>query len=490
MYGRLVGFLFWGCVFSLFGLGTLAGAPGPETLPQPGTSRTAWMSPMKTPDGGFLAWRITKREEDSTVQELRGKFSGDDCRTWSEEQVLGEIPLEDKGTYHTGLGLLERVGVMHVLGLHYYGLGPKGFHGWEDARSLLYHMMSADGGKTWSQPQHADFGYLYTGALNSLVQLKSGRILAPISYYSKRMTGDFIGKLSISDNGGKTWRPSRGEVVVDTGGCSLETGASEPVCIQLEAGRIWMLIRAQDGYLHESFSTDDGETWSEPAPSRFLSSNAPAALLRLRDGRLVVAWNNSTGPRRISGIPISYARRVLTVALSDDEGKTWNGYREVARDVEYPALNASSDGAILVYSRKFKRVSTNWLMEKSFSDHFQKGLQNWYTQGCEGVEAITHPDRPDAKVLAMRKPKVKVPAGASLNFPFGVRGTLSMRIRMNRNDNWINRQHYYFCLTDFFCMPRMPDVGPGSGQFETGCGGRFPPVGASRGVSLRMVKSG
>ena len=68
----VVGILLWGC---LFFRETLAGAPGPETLPQPDTSRTAWMSPMKTPDGKFLAWRITKREEDSTVQELRGKLS-------------------------------------------------------------------------------------------------------------------------------------------------------------------------------------------------------------------------------------------------------------------------------------------------------------------------------------------------------------------------------------------------------------------------------
>ena len=76
------------------------------------------------------------------------------------------------------------------------------------------------------------------------------------------------------------------------------------------------------------------------------------------------------------------------------------------------------------------------------------------TTGTDGVSAIPHPDRADAQVLALRKPKADSPAGASHSFPFGVQGHLTMRLRLEPGS-----QGATICLTDFFSLPGHPEAG-------------------------------
>jgi hypothetical protein len=426
-------------------------------------------------DGRWMSWSVEgKKDADnpevindtSVAQRLGASFSTDDGITWSERKVLFEFPKEPGMYWPVGPGFVDRSGVVHLFGLHYFGTGPGGFYDWENCKSFVYHVMSADGGKTWEPPVHCEFGYLYTGAVNGAVQLTSGRMLVPISYYSRRPTGKHVSMVSISDDGGKSWRPSQGECVVDTGGHLLEGGSIEPACVQLRDGRVWMLMRTQGGYLYESFSSDDGETWTEPVPSRFVSSNSPAALLRLRDGRLVLAWNNCMSPYHEGGITTSYARYIMAMAISDDDGKTWHGYREISRvagkgTVTYPFLNECSNGDILSQNGGLYRVSPRWLMEKEYHEKFQRGLDDWMTLESEGISTAPHPDSEEASVMTLSKPNAKVPAAASLNFPFGIRGKMTLKIRLKPNDNVVMGQHVYFCLTDFFCMPRLPEVATG-----------------------------
>ena len=323
--------------------------------------------------------------------------------------------------------------------------------------------MSSDRGATWSSPKHCDFGYLYTGAVNSAIELSSGRLLVPLSYYSQRKTGKFVAKTSLSDDGGLTWRPSRGECVVDSGGHLLEGGACEPICVELKDGRVWMLARTQTGYQHESFSRDGGDTWSPMEPARFVSSNSPGALLRLRDGRLVLVWNNCMSPSHEGQILTSYDRQILAAAISADDGQTWSGYREIARihsdtrAVSYPFLTETQgDAFFCMVHGEAVRVPLGWLTENRIQETFREGLSRWMTVGCEGADLVPHPQRGDAQILRMRKPNAAVPAGASLNFPFGRRGEIELRVLLKPEARWPNRQHCYFCLTDFFSLPRLP----------------------------------
>jgi hypothetical protein len=426
-------------------------------------------------DGRWMAWSVKgKRNADnidvindtSVAQQLMTTFSTDEGITWSERKASFQFPQVPGMHWPEGPSFVDRAGVVHLFGLHYFGLGPAGFYDWKNAKSLVSHLMSTDGGKTWGHLGHCDFGALYTGAVNGAAQLTSGRILVPISYYSRRPTGKHVSRVSISDDGGKSWRPSRGECVVDTGGHLMEGGAIEPASTQLRDGRVLMLMRTQGGYLYESFSSDEGETWTEPAASRFVSSNSPAALLPLRDGRLVLVWNNCMTPYHEGGVPTSYGRQVLAIAISADDGKTWHGYREVDRvtgrgAVGYPFLNECPNGDVLVQGGGLYRVPPAWLMEKKFREHFKHGLDDWMTLESEGVSVAPHPSREGAFVMALAKPHAQLPAAASLNFPFGIRGQMKLRVMLKPNDAIMMRQHVYFCLTDFFCMPRLPEVVPG-----------------------------
>jgi len=216
------------------------------------------------------------------------------------------------------------------------------------------------------------------------------------------------------------------------------------------------MIRTQGGYQYECFSSDGGDTWTEPVPSRFVCSNSPAEFLRLRDGRMVFVWQNS-----MSHQEISYARQVLAAAISSDDGKTWSGYREVARvgiagetqGCTYPYLAECPNGKILMpyvsytFGSALARIDPDWLTETSFKEDFTKGADNWSTWGAEPVTLVANPDG-GRQVLSFSKPKADVPAGASLNFPFGAEGHLTMKLRLQPGF-----QGARLCLTDFWAMP-------------------------------------
>jgi hypothetical protein len=147
----------------------------------------------------------------------------------------------------------------------------------------------------------------------------------------------------------------------------LESGAVEPVVTQLPDGRVWMVIRTQTGYLFESYSSNDGETWSPPRPTIFRASNAPAAVLRANE-RLYLIWNNEIGePFRGS---VSYSRKSLVMAVK--EGDTWVGYRQVNPSfapeddkvaARYPFLVDAGNGRLLIGYGETGRAS--WKSQRS-----------------------------------------------------------------------------------------------------------------------------
>ena len=52
-------------------------------------------------------------------------------------------------------------------------------------------------------------------------------------------------------------------------------------------------------------------------------------VFRIKDGRLLLLWNNC-GADPLPPVKWQCAERaVLAAAISDDEGKTWKGYREI-----------------------------------------------------------------------------------------------------------------------------------------------------------------
>ena len=282
---------------------------------------------VTTPDGAVDM--ISVRTVDSNREVVRRR-STDNGATWSQPDVVLKLTSEEFGE---PLPLLTRNGELQFFWMVSRRTGGKpGIDYFID----IWNSHSTSGQTQWSSPQRIFEGYV--GSINGMTQLASGRIVLPFAYWvgdrpSGPPTGPNVTTTVYSDDEGRTWRQSPAKLTApcyaDYNGSNY--GACEPTILQLADGRVWMLIRTQTGRLYESFSPDGAE-WSEPKPSRFLSSDSPAWLVRLPDRRIVLLWNNCENTSRINGEGVYTNRDALHAAISDDEGKTWRGYREICRD--------------------------------------------------------------------------------------------------------------------------------------------------------------
>lgn len=390
--------------------------------------------PLALPDGRVMLWNTAKPGENYTAIAV---FSKDNGRTWSQTVTLFEFPAREKAAWSDGASLVDNKGYIHLFGLEYYQFCDKGLKDRSVAKSHLWHARSRDGGKTWDPVQDVPFGYEYTGATNNAFQTKTGRILAPVSALSNRPVGVWVGVCPYSDDNGATWHAPKNEVAINTGATDwYESGAAEPIGIQLKDGRLWQLPRSQDGFHWESYSKDNGITWSPAQHTRFVSNQSAMAALRLKDGRLLLMWNNC-GAEGLMPVKWGNAERaVLAAAISDDEGKTWKGYREVARvdksaSVGYPFATQMSDGRLLLNATGFiATIDPAFITKPDLTEDFRYGLRRWSTLASEGVSAVPDPDGGSGRVLRMVKPKAEVTSAACLNFPFGRKGTLTMALRI------------------------------------------------------------
>jgi predicted neuraminidase len=105
---------------------------------------------------------------------------------------------------------------------------------------------------------------------------------------------------------------------------------------------------------------DSGESWSPPQPLDLPNPDAGLDALRLYDGRLLLAFNDS-----------ATGRENLRLALSVDDGRTWRRVATVAEepgaDFSYPFLVQARNGDVhLVYTwqrKSIKHIAFNaaWL---------------------------------------------------------------------------------------------------------------------------------
>ena len=407
-------------------------------------------------------------------QSAYARFSTDNGVTFGAPQRLFDFP-GDRGSFGIGAALLSREGTVHLFGLDYYGFD---FKDRSKSKSYLWHARSLDGGKTWQPVQKVDFGLEYTGSSNSAFQLKSGRIIAPASGLTERRIGPWVSLAPYSDDDGATWNRPRQQITMNTGAADwYESGAVEPVGIELKDGRVWLLPRSQDGYQWETFSKDGGVTWTPVQHTRFVSNQSAMAAVRLLDGRLMLFWNNC-GAEGLGDIGWGNAERaVMAAALSHDEGKTWVGYREVGRvmtnaQVSYPYVTQAADGRVILSAAGFlMRINPDFLETRDLQEDFALGIRRWSTLAAKGAEAAPDPDGGAGPVLRLLKPEATTPAAACLNFPYGERGEIALTLRIERGF-----QGAHFTLSDHFDLPGLPrDAGF---PFQITAGGRVKIIGS------------
>jgi sialidase-1 len=198
-----------------------------------------------------------------------------------------------------------------------------------------------------------------------VTQLSSGRLLAPVaSTADVRIVNHFVSHCWLSDDGGRTWRKGKGQVDTE------KRGAMEPEVIELDDGRVLMIVRTQLGHVATSISDDGGDTWSEPGRlSTIQAPEAPATLRRIPStGDLLLIWNNTYTP----GAGHGGRRTPLTAAVSADEGKTWKIVRNLEsrddRSYAYTSLTFIRGRAVMSYwerdggmlSSRFRSLPIGW----------------------------------------------------------------------------------------------------------------------------------
>ena len=279
--------------------------------------------------------------------------------------------------------------------------------------------ISTDDGRTWGPvetmlPASASSG---TFVRQPVVVSPSGRWLlgtfACVREPGRTWVGDHdTSSVMVSDDEGGTWR----EVPVPG-----STGCVHMNIVALPDGSLFALFRSRwADAIYASRSDDDGETWTQPAPTSLPNNNSSIQQVTLRDGSLGLVFNPSSRAdataRRVSlydevddqgrlvepsgtgdavegepggddpsgrtafwGAP----RAPMTLALSTDRGSSWrlagnldegdgycltNNSRDgLNRELSYPSIHQTADGNLhLAYTYwrqaiKHVRLTPQWL---------------------------------------------------------------------------------------------------------------------------------
>ena len=157
-----------------------------------------------------------------------------------------------------------------------------------------------------------------------------------------------------SDDNGATWKSS--PAVPN----AQNVLTQEPGVVELKDGRIMMIIRAGGGFQQLSYSNDKGQTWSQIEASKLHSPVSPATIARIpKTGDLLVVWNNNDG----TNPAIKGKRTPLTVAISKDEGKTWQHVRNIETDPDgwycYIAIHFTKKDVLLGYCAGSQQKKTH-----------------------------------------------------------------------------------------------------------------------------------
>jgi sialidase-1 len=305
---------------------------------------------------GSLLFAVTEFSgsgSDFATAQIVARRSSDGGRTWGEPSVLQ-----------------ENTGGMNVMSVTLRRLAPDRialFYLQKNSVSDLdlYVRFSDDEAKTFGEPMLITAGEGYHVVNNDrITQLSNGRLLAPAaSTPDVQKDNHFVCHCYLSDDGGKTWRDSRGRIDAP------KRGAMEPEVVELADGRVMMLIRTQLGFIGRSDSADGGETWSEMTSLGIQAPEAPASVRRIPStGDLLLIWNNTYHP----GAGHGGKRSPLSAAVSADEGKTWrvagNLEDDPDRSFAYTSLTFVRDRAVLSYwdgngdrlSCRFRSLPVGW----------------------------------------------------------------------------------------------------------------------------------
>ncbi|VHN99549.1 sialidase family protein [Candidatus Rhabdochlamydia sp. T3358] len=200
---------------------------------------------------------------------------------------------------------------------------------------------SYDEGQSWTEAQMLPAGVIGP-VKNKPLLLADGTLLCGSSIESWKLWGCWV---DITSDAGHTWSKST-PINVN----SQLFGIIQPTLFLTKDGVIKLLARSyQIGHICSAESYDGGKTWSAAQPIDLPNPNSGIDAVRLIDDRVALVYNHSKEDR----FP-------LNVAISNDEGKTWEMklvLEENPGEYSYPSIIQTKDEKIhIVYTWNRKKI--------------------------------------------------------------------------------------------------------------------------------------
>ena len=224
--------------------------------------------------------------------------------------------------------------------LLFYKIGPNvaGWTGWM--------MRSRDNGISWSKREALPEGYL--GPIKNKPVLVNGVLICPSSTEKNGWKIHF----EYTTDWGRTW--SRSDNLND----GKIISAIQPSLLIYSKGKIQVLCRSKNTTINETWSSDEGKTWSKLTSTSLPNNNSGIDAVTLKDGWQLLVYNRvKPSTEQPDGIG---ARSPLNVAVSKD-GIKWYAALVLEDtplgEYSYPSVIQSKDGMIhIVYTWRREKI--------------------------------------------------------------------------------------------------------------------------------------
>jgi predicted neuraminidase len=192
-------------------------------------------------------------------------------------------------------------------------------------------MRSFDNGHTWNKKENLPAGIF--GPIKNKPILKDEALICGSSVESYQRWGCYC---EITYDRGKTWIKSAPINLKDD-----YFGIIQPTILPIDDSKLLLLARTKaSGFIATAKSLDSGVTWTNVKLTSLLNPNSGIDATRLKDGSLLLVYNNSKTER----FP-------LNLAVSHDNGKNWEDVLILENDdgeFSYPAIIQTSDNFVVI----------------------------------------------------------------------------------------------------------------------------------------------
>ena len=251
---------------------------------------------------------------------------------WSSPELVADGIINDTLRYPCWNPVLFKRDNGDIILFYKVGPSPREWHG--------MYKISKDGGISWSEKVQIPDNLL--GPIKNKAQrLKNSTILYPTSIETSQYWKVYV---ETSDQDLNNWRKTE----IDNNGFN----AIQPAILFYKGRRIQMLCRSKEKRIVETWSDNNGKTWSPIQATSLLNNNSGIDAVTLGNGLQLLVCN-----------PIENGRNKLAVFASAD-GKNWNEIivleNEPKGEFSYPAIIMGKDGTIHI-TYTYNRVKIKYV---------------------------------------------------------------------------------------------------------------------------------